>query len=159
MAPFAKSTAVAVADLSFTLVALLRAEGHLCNVLTHISSGDWHAVEHAIVTILSPRTSPKKLSNVARNILELVCDNLGVTGHIMRPFFFNAIVRIAGKPEMKRLERKIGRLRHRMSLDGQARLPPARRPRKSSRARCARQTRFDPLAILGMVQPTNGAGP
>lgn len=35
LSPFAKSVAVSAEDLSFTLVALLRADGHLCNVLTH----------------------------------------------------------------------------------------------------------------------------
>ncbi len=139
LAPFAKSSVGVIDELSFTLVALLRAEGHLCNVLAHISSGDWRAVERAIVIILSPRTSPKKLSSVAQNIVELVCDNRGVTGRIMRPFFFNAIERIAGKADEKRLKKKIFRLRHRMSLDVQVRLPLARRARKSSRAHSTRQ--------------------
>ena len=150
--------AAAVDDLSFALVALLRAEGHLCNVLTHIASGDWRAVEQAIVAILSPRTSSKKLSDLARNILELACDNRGVTGRIMGPFFFNAIVQVAGKKDGKRLERKIRQLRRRMSLDGQVRLmarPP--QPGKSAGARSARPTRFDPPAASAMA--INGAGP
>jgi hypothetical protein len=157
LAPFAKPAA-AVDDLSFALVALLRAEGHLCNVLTHIASGDWRAVEQAIVAILTPRTSSRKLSNLARNILELACDNRGVTGRIMGPFFFNAIVRIAGKTDGKRLEKKIRRLRRRMSSDGQVHLMarPAR-PGKSGGARSARPTRFDPPAASAMA--TNGAGP
>jgi hypothetical protein len=158
--PLKKSAAVTATDLAFTLVALLRTEGHLCNVLTHISSGDWHAVEQAIVAILSPRNSSKKLSNIARNILELVCDDHGVTGRIMRPFFFNAIARIAGEPERKRLERKIRRLRCRMSLDASVRLAHPRRARKSGNARCARQIHFDrPASILGVVEDANGARP
>lgn len=160
LAPFTKSAAIAVDDLSFTLVALLRAEGHLCNVLTHVSSGDWRAVEQAIVAILSPRASSKKLCNVARNILELACDNRGVTGRIMGPFFFNAIVRIAGKADGKRLQKKIIRLRRRMSLDGQVPLVVhSRRARRFSRARCVQRVHFDSAAILAMAQPTNGAGP
>ena len=157
LAPFAKPAA-AVDDLSFALVALLRAEGHLCNVLTHIASGDWRAVEQAIVAILTPRTSSRKLSNLARNILELACDNRGVTGRIMGPFFFNAIVRIAGKTDGKRLEKKIRRLRRRMSSDGQVHLMarPAR-PGKSAGARSARPIRFDLPAASAMA--TNGAGP
>lgn len=158
LAPLVKPAAVAVDDLTFTLVALLRADGHLCNVLTHISSGDWRAVEKAIVAILSPRTKSKKLSNVARNILELACDNRGVTGRMMGPFFFGAIVRIAGKPDGKRLERKIRRLRRRMSLDGQVHLVAhPQRARKSGGARSARQSHFDPLAVLAIA--TNRAGP
>ena len=155
--PFVKSTG-AIDDLSFALVALLRADGHLCNVLTHIASGNWRAVEQAIVVILSPRASSKKLSNMARNILELACDNRGITGRIMGPFFFNAIVRIAGRPAGKRLEKKIRHLRRRMSLDGQMhRLAYGRRAKKSSGARSARQTHFDPAAVLAMAN--NRAGP
>ena len=52
-APSGKSAAGEMSvDLAFTLVALLRAEGHLCNVLTHVSSGDWRAIEQAIRAIL-----------------------------------------------------------------------------------------------------------
>lgn len=159
LAPYAKSSVGSIDELSFTLVALLRAEGHLCNVLTHISSGDWRAVERAIVIILSPRTSPKKLSSVAQNIVELVCDNRGVTGRIMRPFFFNAIERIAGKTYEKRLKKKIFRLRHRMSLDVQVRLPLARRARKSSRAHSTRQIQLNKAAVLGVALPTEGVAP
>jgi hypothetical protein len=105
-------------DLTFTLVALLRADGHLCNVLTHVGSGNWRTVEQAIASILYPRTRPKALSNVARNILELVCDKRGVSGPIMRSYFFDVIERTAGRPRMKLLERKIRRLRQRMALQG-----------------------------------------
>ncbi len=160
MPPLSKSVTVTTDELSFTLVALLRADGHLCNVLTHISAGDWRAVERAIVAILNSRTSSKKLSPVARNILELVCDDRGVTGRLMRPFFFNAIARIAGKPEMIRLERKIRRLRGRMSLDAEMRLAPRRRARKPGGARSARQIRFhEAVGALVMAQANNGAGP
>lgn len=154
---FVKSTG-AVDDLSFALVALLRADGHLCNVLTHIVSDDWRAVEQAIVAMLSPRASSKKLPNVARNILELACDNRGKTGRIMGPFFFNAIVRIAGRPAGRRLEKKIRRLRPRMSLDGQMhRLAYGRRAKNSSDARSAHQFHCDAAAVLAMA--TSRAGP
>jgi hypothetical protein len=155
---FVKS-AGAIGDLSFALVALLRADGHLCNVLTHIASGDWRAVEQAIVVILSPRASPKKLSNVARNILELACDNRGITGRIMGPFFFNAIARIAGRPAGKRLEKRIRHLRRRMFLDGQTHLVahPRRATKKTGGAPSVRKINFDPAAILAMT--TIGTGP
>jgi hypothetical protein len=137
----------AVDDLSFALVALLRGNGHLCNVLTHIASGDWRAVEQAIVAILSARTSSKKLSNVARNILELACDNRGITGRIMGPFFFDAVVRIVGKPAGKRLEKKIRHLRRRISLEGQPLVAHPRRARKSNGARSVHQIHSDPAAV------------
>jgi hypothetical protein len=140
LAPAAKSSVDAdLADLAFTLVALLRGDGHLCNVLTHIASGDWRAIERAILSILTPRITPKKLSGVARNLLELLCDNRGVTGPLMRPFFFGAIERVAGRAEMRRLEAKVQRLRRRISADLPAcRAPqgpdrPARRKRASQR--------------------------
>jgi hypothetical protein len=118
--PFASvkiSPAVDLDDLAFILVALLRADGHLCNVLTHVGSGNWRAIEQAIASILYPRARPKTLSAVARNILQLVCDNRGVTGPIMRSVFFDGIARAAGRPQMKRLEKKIRRLRDRMSSE------------------------------------------
>jgi hypothetical protein len=155
--PFVKSTG-AIDDLSFALVALLRADGHLCNVLTHIASGNWRAVEQAIVVILSPRASSKKLSNVARNIVELAYDNRGITGRIMGPFFFNAIVRVAGSPAGKRLEKKIRHLPRRMSLDGQMHLVARpRRAKKSSGGRSVRKIRFDRAAVSAMA--ANRTGP
>jgi hypothetical protein len=158
LAPLVKPAAVAVDDLSFALVALLRAEGHLCNVLTHISSGDWRAVEQAIVAILTPRTSSKKLSHVARNFLEFSYDNRGVTGRIMGPFFFDAIVRIAGKRNGKRLEKTIRHMRRCVSLDGQVHLlARRRRVRQSSGARSTRRPHVDLPAVL--VTPTKRAEP
>ncbi len=120
---------VNIDDLVFTLVALLRADGHLCNVLTHVGSGNWSAVEQAIASILYPRTTPRALSNVARNILQLICDNRGVTGPIMRSFFFDIFARSVGKAQMKRLEKKIARLRRRMSLEA----APVRQMRPSKK--------------------------
>jgi hypothetical protein len=155
LAPFVKPAA-AVDDLSFALVALLRAEGHLCNVLTHIASGDWRAVEQAIVAILSPRTSSKKLSDLARNILELACDNRGVTGRIMGPFFFDAILRIAGKAEGKRLEKKLRRLRRRISSDGQLHLV-AHPPRAGKSSGALRPP--DPLRSPPPATAASGARP
>ena len=74
------SAAVAVDDLAFTLVASLRADGHLSKALTHISSGNWRVVEQTIAEILSSRASAKKLSDGARNALVLICDDRGLTG-------------------------------------------------------------------------------
>jgi hypothetical protein len=113
-------------DMVLTLVALLRADGHLCNVLTHVASGNWGAVEAGIASILYPRITPKQLSNVARNILQLICDGRGVTGPIMRPFVFDIIARMEGRTQMRRLKKKISRLRHRMALEG---APASQAPR------------------------------
>lgn len=133
--PSAPSTPpVDLDDLTFTLVALLRADGHLSNVLTHVASGDWRAVEQAIASILHPRTRPKALSDITRNILRLICDDRGVTGPIMRSVFFDIVARTAGRPQMKRLEKKIRRLRHRMALEA-APAPQAHPPANNEPAR------------------------
>jgi hypothetical protein len=158
LSPFARPATAAVGDVAFALVALLRTHGHLCNVLTHISSGDWRAVEQAIVAILSPHTRPRQLSNLARNMLELICDDRGVTGPIMRPFFFDAIARIAGGPERKRLKRKIRRLRRRMSSDVRVQLVQPRRTGKFRGRRPGRRFRLDrPTGAMGTAQATHEA--
>jgi hypothetical protein len=133
-------------DLASTLVALLRTDGHLCNVLTHISRDDWHAIEVAIAAILRPRAAPNQLSNVAQNMLELICDDRGVTGRLMRPFFFEAVGRIAGKPEMERLKKRVERLRRRMSGGARLRLAHSRRRKDSANLLSARQIRIDRAA-------------
>ncbi len=111
------ATSAELDDLVFTLVALLRADGHLCNVLTHVASGNWRALEAGIASILYPRTTPKQLSNVARNILQLICDGRGVTGPLMQSFVFDVIARVKGRRQMRRLKAKIWRLRHRVALE------------------------------------------
>lgn len=149
-----------LADLAFTLTALLRADGHSSNVLTHIASGNWDAIEQAVRAILEPRTSPKKLSSIARNILELLCDDRGVTGRLMRPLFFESIKRIAGKAEMKRLEAKIRRLRHRISADPPARSPDWRQRRLPHHKRISQQIRAYQLpAAAEWVRRANGGHP
>lgn len=99
------------ASLSFALIAKLRGDGHLCNVLTHVGSGNWRAVEQAIAEILRPRATAVQLNAIARNIVELIADGRGTTGPIMRSVFFAAVVCEAGAPEAKRVRRKIARLR------------------------------------------------
>ena len=161
LAPAAKPAAGgALAGLAFKLVALLRADGHLCNVLTHISSGDWRAVEQAILAILEARASPENLSKLARNMLELFCDDLGLTGRMMRPFIFEAIGRIAGKAEMKRLEARIRRLRQRAAVNPLARLAGQRPSRPEGLRRRARHTRVHPLPFIGASpRSANGVHP
>ena len=159
--PSGKSTAgEASVDLAFTLVALLRADGHLGNVLTHVSSGDWRAIELAIRAILDPRAAPQRLTGIARNILELVCDEGGVTGRLMRPFFFSAVASIAVESEMRRLEAQIQRLRRGDSCDPPAR-PASRTPRQASRREArSPDARLRPLsAIAAAPQQANGASP
>ncbi len=155
-----KSSPTVPSDLPFTLVALLRADGHLCNVLTHVSAGDWGAIEQAIAVILRPRARVPDLSSVARNMLELICDGRGVTGPVMRPFFLDAIRRCAGKSEMRRLDRKVRRLRLRMSAAAGRPRADAPRPNKPVALAAAppkRPVRWRPGAEI--AQWTGGARP
>jgi hypothetical protein len=101
-------------DLSFALIARLRGHGHLCNVLTHVGSGNWRAIEQAIGSILRSRARAGELTAIARNIVALIADGRGVTGPIMRSVFFEVVAEEAGAETAKRIGRKIARLREGM---------------------------------------------
>ena len=147
----------ALPRLAFELTALLRADGHLCNVMTHISPGDWRAVEQAIVAILTPRARPAKLSKLARNLLDLLCDDLGIAGRAMRPFVFQAIGRVAGQGERARLEAGVRGLRRRASPDSPPRLAPAKAP---GLGRPARPIPVHPLLLITAApRSANGVRP
>ncbi len=112
-------------ELAFALIATLRAHGHLCNVLTHIGSDNWRAIERAIASILYPRIRATALNAIGRNILELVSDQRGVTGPIMRSVFFEVIAGEVGAAETARLKRKIARLRDRLRAEVPHRAAPS----------------------------------
>jgi hypothetical protein len=97
--------------LTATLIAALRADGHLCNVLTHIGRGDWRLIESALQIIVAPRTSAEHLDPVARNVLELICDGRGVTGPVMKNAVYGSISRSADARQVRRLKARIMRLR------------------------------------------------
>ncbi len=109
-------------ELMAILVAVLRADGHLCNVLTHVGRGNWQSIEAAIGAILAPRTRPSHLDRVSRNILELICDGRGVTGPIMQTVFFGTIDKEVSRYQATRLRNKIRRLRRRVALQEQKQL-------------------------------------
>jgi hypothetical protein len=98
-------------DLTATLVAVLRADGHLCNVLTHIGRGNWRSIESALQLIVAPRIGPRHLDAVARNVLALICDGRGVTGPIMKAVVYGLIDRSANARQARHLKAKIMRLR------------------------------------------------
>jgi hypothetical protein len=103
-----------IEGLPFALVVNFRAHGHLCNVLTHIGSGNWRAIEEAVSSVLRPRVKPKHLNPIARNIVELIADGRGTTGPIMRSVFFGTIAGEAGAQQANRIKRKIAGLRRGM---------------------------------------------
>jgi hypothetical protein len=85
---------IAVGDLAFLVVAALRRQPHISNVLTHISGANWPRVEQALCAILDPLTASGDLCPLARNIVDLMCADRGVTGRIMKPYFRDLLARI-----------------------------------------------------------------
>ena len=85
---------IAIGDLAFLVVAAFRRNPHINNVLTHISGANWQRVEEAQRAILDPLTASRDLTPLARNILDLICADRGVTGRIMKPYFRGLLARI-----------------------------------------------------------------
>lgn len=81
-----ESHLIDAADLALTLVVNFRAHPHICNVMTHVSDGNWTTVEKALEAILDLKRADTKLSRLAENIVELACAERGVTGRILKPF-------------------------------------------------------------------------
>lgn len=94
-------------ELAFRIAVGFRQHGHIGNVLTHISGRDWAKIEHALRGILDPQTGGAELSPLARNILELLCANRGVTGRIMRPYFCILLTAALGRDPAARLVHQI----------------------------------------------------
>lgn len=88
-------------DIAATLLACLRADGHLSNVLWHISHS-WAAIESALVRILAPEADAGRLGPLEINLLRLIVDGEGVTGRRMRPFVEQALSAIAGPEGARR---------------------------------------------------------
>lgn len=78
-------------QLVFSCVSAFRDHSHLSNVLTHISRGNWRDVEQALRSIFDSRIENRGLSPLARNLVELMCADRGVTGRIMKPYFRNLL--------------------------------------------------------------------
>ena len=85
---------IAVGDLAFLVVAALRRQPHISNVLTHISGANWQRVEQALCAILDPLAASGDLCPLARNIVDLICADRGVTGRIMKPYFRDLLAKI-----------------------------------------------------------------
>ncbi len=85
---------ISVGDLAFLVVAAFRRHPHINNVLTHISGANWQRVEQAQRAILDPLTASRDLTPLARNILDLMCADRGVTGRILKPYFRGLLARI-----------------------------------------------------------------
>lgn len=97
------SVEIGLDDLVFRVAAAFRGHPHLNNVLTHISGANWSAVEKALYGIFDRRAESHSLSPLARNIVDLMCANRGVTGRILKPFYRERLVTLLGKREASRL--------------------------------------------------------
>jgi hypothetical protein len=85
---------IAVGDLAFVVAAAFRRQPHLNNVLTHISGANWGRVEQALRAILDPLSPSCDLTPLARNMVDLMCADRGVTGRILKPYLRGLFARI-----------------------------------------------------------------
>ena len=85
---------IAIGDLAFLVVAGFRRQPHINNVLTHISGAKWEQVEQALRAILDPFTASRDLTSLARNIVDLMCADRGVTGRILKAYFRDLLARV-----------------------------------------------------------------
>lgn len=121
-------------SLAEILYAALRRHPHLGNVLTHIAAQKWQRVEEALGQLLDPSAEPERFSPVARNLLELICDNRGTTGRILQPFFFGTVAHVAGEDARAKLETRLRALRALAAQDVKAWAGRASRREKTEAA-------------------------
>jgi hypothetical protein len=101
------SSQLSSAELAFRIFAAFRAHPHVSNVLTHISRANWTQVESALNAILDPATASDGLSSLARNIVELMCAERGITGKILKPYFQSTVLRLLERARAERLIRHV----------------------------------------------------
>lgn len=104
---FETSARLSTAELAFRIFAVFRGHPHISNVLTHISRANWTRVERELNIILDPTATTGGLSPLARNIINLMCAEHGVTGKILKPYFHAALQRLLGPDEAERLIRHV----------------------------------------------------
>jgi hypothetical protein len=75
------------------LVASFRQHPHINNVMTHICGSQWTRIEQALRVILSPASTRHDLSPLARNVVELMWAERGVTGRILKPYLRELLAR------------------------------------------------------------------
>ena len=114
--PTATIVEIGLADLVDTTVAALRFHPHINNVMTHICGGQWERVGQTVQIIFDFRTTPKDLSPLARNIVELICAERGVTGRILKPYFRDVLARVLPAPAYESVWAHLFRLS--LEIDG-----------------------------------------
>lgn len=96
--------------LTAAWVGALRDHSHLANVLTHISRKNWGDVERALRSIFDAGARGRDLSPLARNIVELLCADRGVTGRIMKPYFRDFLTSALSPDQTRRLSAHVTKL-------------------------------------------------
>lgn len=91
-------------------VGALRDHSHLANVLTHISRNNWGDVERAFQSIFNGNVRSRDLSQLARNIVDLLCADRGVTGRIMKPYFREFLASALPTDQARRLSAHVTKL-------------------------------------------------
>lgn len=99
----AASAVIPLDEVVRDLVVAFRKHPHISNVFTHISRGNWSQVEQALRVILDPGSGNRDLSPLARNMVELMCADRGVTGRILKPYFHSLIASLLAPPLATRL--------------------------------------------------------
>jgi hypothetical protein len=127
---------LSTAELAFRIFAVFRGHPHISNVLTHISRSNWTRVERELNVILDPTATAGRLSSLARNIIDLMCAERGVTGKILKPYFHAALQRLLGPDEAERLICHVEALF--LEFEGKADHPaPAISPKEAGHGRTA----------------------
>ena len=109
--------------LAGVVLAVFRSDGHICNVLTHISGARWDLVEQALRTILDRRAEASDMTPLARNIVELLCADRGVSGRIVRPCFETLLTRLLTPDSAAGLRAHVARLLREQAGRGAAAAP------------------------------------
>jgi hypothetical protein len=91
-----------------------RRHPHLNNVLTHLCGSDRSRLDTALGAILDPAASPRTLSPLALNLLELLCAERGVTGRIMKPYFHELLATRLAPAEAAAVTERIDALAQRV---------------------------------------------
>lgn len=99
-APFSM---MAIPELVFFLVAGFRRHPHINNVFTHISCSNWSRIDQALCVIVDPDANSRDLSPLAKNIIDLICADRGVTGRIVKPYYRQLLVVALGEEVASRL--------------------------------------------------------
>ena len=115
-------------SLPCVFVAVFRNHGHINNVLTHLSGGDWARIEEALRGILDPSSTGAGLSPLARNLVHLLEAEGGVSGRIAKPYFHAQLEALLHPEVAQDVKTRMARLLRQVEATGRH---PAAQPTRS----------------------------